>query len=305
MIKELLNDFLEYLEVEKGRSPLTIKAYRQYLARFTDWLDQDITRPEQIDRELVRKYRLYLYDNGRLGKATQRYHVIALRAFLRYLLVQRDISTLAPAKIELPKQSQKLVTFLNNEQIWQLLRAPTCKGGHMGQRHQNLVRDRTMLELLYSTGLRVSELVRLNRNQIDFETGEVSIIGKGDKPRVVFLSTAALHWLGNYLKIRKDDYRPLFISTRSRKDNGMRLTARMVEKIVKKYARQCGFPFEVTPHILRHSFATNLLSNGADLRSIQELLGHASLQTTVAYTHVTNGRLKAIHQRYHRQGLKV
>ena len=303
-IEPLVDDFLEYLEVEKGRSPLTIREYRHYLERFLEWANQskNTTKPEDINSELVRKYRIYLAhlrdQNGKpLKRITQSYHVIALRAFLRYLLVQRDIPTLSPDKIELPKQSPRLVTFLNSEQLERLLNSPKI-ADEVG------LRDKAILETLFSTGLRVSELVRLNRDQINLDRKEFGVRGKGDKLRVVFLSDTAAHWLERYLQARKDNFKPLFIrysgAVDARKDGEkMRLTARSVQEIVNKYAKRCGLPIEVTPHTLRHSFATDLLIGGADLRSVQEMLGHESIRTTQVYTHVTNRHLKEVHQTYH------
>ena len=303
-LEPLIDDFLEYLEVEKGHSPFTIREYRHYLNRFLGWLgtNTSTTKPEDISPELVRKYRLYLaHLNDQAGKplkrVTQTYHIIALRAFLRYLLVQRDIPTLSPDKIELPKQSQRLVTFLNPEQVERLLNSPKISN-EVG------LRDKAILETLFSTGLRVSELVRLNRDQINLERKEFGIRGKGNKLRVVFLSDTATHWLERYLQTRKDSFKPLFIRYSGRVDTKkdgepMRLTARSIQEIVSKYAKRCGLPVEVTPHTLRHSFATDLLIGGADLRSVQEMLGHVSIRTTQVYTHVTNRHLKEVHRTYH------
>ncbi len=300
----MIDDFFEYLEVEKGRSPLTVREYRHYLNRFLDWLkaNSKATEPTEITLELIRRYRLYLAhlrdQSGKpLKRITQTYHVIALRAFLRYLLVQRDIPTLSPDKIELPKQSPRLVAFLNSEQLERLLNSPKI-ANEVG------LRDKAILETLFSTGLRVSELVRLNRDQINLDRKEFGVRGKGDKVRVVFLSDTAAHWLERYLQARKDNFKPLFIrysgAVDTRKDGEkMRLTARSVQEIVKKYAKRCGLPIEVTPHTLRHSFATDLLIGGADLRSVQEMLGHESIRTTQVYTHVTNKHLKEVHETFH------
>jgi site-specific recombinase XerD len=304
MLEPLIDDFLEYLEVEKGRSPLTIREYRHCLNRFLDWIktNSKATAPAEITPELIRRYRLYLAhlrdQNGKpLKRITQTYHIIALRAFLRYLLVQRDIPTLSPDKIELPKQSQRLVTFLNSEQLERLLNSPKISD-EVG------LRDKAILETLFSTGLRVSELVRLNRDQINLARKEFGVRGKGDKLRVVFLSDTAAYWLERYLGARKDLFKPLFIRYSGRVDTSkdgekMRLTARSVQEIVNKYAKRCGLPIEVTPHTLRHSFATDLLIAGADLRSVQEMLGHESIRTTQVYTHVTNRHLKEVHETYH------
>jgi site-specific recombinase XerD len=300
----LIAEFLEYLEIQKGCSPLTIQRYRHYLWRFRDWLTENspATKPEDIDLELVRKYRLYLAhlrarDGLPLERVTQSYHIIALRAFLRYLLVQRDIPTLSPDKVELPKQSSRSVSFLNPGQIERLLNSPKISN-NAG------LRDRTILETLFSTGLRVSELVSLNRDQIDLERKEFGVRGKGNKIRVVFLSDTAAQWIERYLRARKDNFKPLFIRYSGAVDiqkNGekMRLTARSIQNIVSKYAKKSGLPIEATPHTLRHSFATDLLISGADIRSVQEMLGHESIRTTQVYTHVTNRHLKEVHKAFH------
>ncbi len=304
MLEPLIDDFLEYLEVEKGRSPLTIREYRHYLSRFLSWLRENTktTEPDDITSELIRRYRLYLAhlrnpDGALLKRITQSYHIIALRAFLRYVLVQRNISTLSPDKIELPKESPRSVAFLTSEQLERLLNSPQISD-------EAGLRDRAIMETLFSTGLRVSELVRLNRDQINLDRKEFGVRGKGDKLRVVFLSDTATHWLERYLQTRQDSFKPLFIRYSGRVDTTkdgekMRLTARSVQEIVNKYAKRCGLPIEVTPHTLRHSFATDLLMGGADIRSVQEMLGHESIRTTQVYTHVTNKHLKEVHQAFH------
>jgi site-specific recombinase XerD len=300
----LIADFLEYLEIQKGCSPLTIRRYLHYLKRFYNWLSKNspVTKPEDINLELVRRYRLYLAhlrarDGVPLERVTQSYHIVALRAFLRYLLVQRDIPTLSPDKIELPKQGSRSITFLNPSQIERLLNSPKI-ADNAG------LRDRTILETLFSTGLRVSELVSLNRDQVDLERREFGVKGKGNKLRVVFLSDTAAEWIERYLKSRQDDFKPLFIRYSGMVDirnNGekMRLTSRSIQRIVAKYAKRAGVPIEVTPHTLRHSFATDLLISGADIRSVQEMLGHESIRTTQVYTHVTNRHLKEVHKAFH------
>lgn len=304
LTKALIAEFLEYLEVARARSPLTVRRYAHYLDRFWEWLNSNFpdAKIEDIDVAVVSKYRLYLArlcdHKGRfLKRSTQIYHLVALRSFLRYLSAQKELPALLPDRIELPKQSARSVSFLNREQIDRLLNAPKISS-NVG------LRDKAILETLFSTGLRVSELVRLNRDQIDFERREFSVRGKGDKVRIVFISDTAAEWLERYLQTRKDDFKPLFIrysgSVDSRlKGEKMRLTARSVQRIVEKYARICGLPIEVTPHTLRHSFATDLLIGGADLRSVQEMLGHESIRTTQVYTHVTNKHLKEVHRTYH------
>jgi site-specific recombinase XerD len=307
-LKSLISDFLEYLVIEKSCSPLTIRQYRHYLSRFNSWAAENnpLLKPEDVNQEIVRQYRLFLAHyrnkNTPLKRITQTYHIIVLRAFLRYLLVQRDTRTLSPDKIELPKQSTRSVAFLSLEQIERLLNSPKISD-------ESGLRDKTILETLFSTGLRVSELVRLNRDQINLDRKEFGVRGKGDKPRVVFLSDTAAHWLERYLQARKDNFKPLFIRYSRgidiKKDGEkMRLTARSIQRIVEKYARRCGLPMEVTPHTLRHSFATDLLIGGADLRSVQEMLGHESIRTTQVYTHVTNKHLKEVHQAFHSRDKK-
>jgi site-specific recombinase XerD len=303
-------EFLEYLEIQKGCSHLTIRQYRHYLKRFHNWLtaNSPTTKPEDINLEIIRRYRLYLAhlcarDGVPLKRVTQSYHVVALRAFLRYLLVQRDIPTLSPDKIELPKQSSRSIAFLNPEQVERLLNSPQISS-IIG------LRDKAILETLFSTGLRVSELVSLNRDQIDLERKEFGIKGKGNKLRVVFLSDTAAQWIERYLRSRQDNFKPLFIRHSGRVNSQksgekMRLTARSIQRIVAKYAKKSGLPIEATPHTLRHSFATDLLISGADIRSVQEMLGHESIRTTQVYTHVTNRHLKEIHKAFHsrsRQG---
>jgi site-specific recombinase XerD len=303
-LKLLIAEFLEYLEIQKGFSPLTIREYRHYLRRFHNWLTENssATKPDQINLDLVRRYRLYLAhlrarDGVPLERVTQSYHIVALRAFLRYLLVQRDIPTLSPDKVELPKQGSRSVSFLNPGQIERLLNSPKISN-NAG------LRDRTILETLFSTGLRVSELVSLNRDQVDLERKEFGVRGKGNKLRVVFLSDTAAQWIERYLRSRQDDFKPLFIRYSGKVDarnsgEKMRLTARSIQNIVAKYAKRSGLPIEATPHTLRHSFATDLLMSGADIRSVQEMLGHESIRTTQVYTHVTNRHLKEVHKAFH------
>jgi site-specific recombinase XerD len=309
-LESLIAEFLEYLEIEKGCSPLTIQRYRHYLRRFHEWVidNSSVTGADQINLGLVRKYRLYLArlrnrNGAQLKHVTQTYHIIALRAFLRYLLVQRDIPTLSPDRIELPKQSSRSVAFLNPEQIERLLRSPQISS-IIG------LRDKVILETLFSTGLRVSELVSLNRDQIDLERKEFSVKGKGNKIRVVFLSDTAAQWIERYLQARKDHFKPLLIRYSGAMDiqtsgEKMRLTARSIQNIVSKYAKKSGLPVEATPHTLRHSFATDLLISGADIRSVQEMLGHESIRTTQVYTHVTNRHLKEVHKAFHSKNRQI
>jgi site-specific recombinase XerD len=306
----LIAEFLEYLEIQKGCSPLTIREYRHYLKRFHKWVAENfpVTKAEDINLELVRRYRLYLAhlcarDGVPLERVTQSYHIVALRAFLRYLLVQRDIPTLSPDKIELPKQGSRSVSFLNPGQIERLLNSPKIS-------NNSGLRDRTILETLFSTGLRVSELVSLNRDQIDLQRKEFGVKGKGNKLRVVFLSDTAAQWIERYLRSRQDNFKPLFIRYSGALDTQksgekMRLTARSIQNIVAKYAKRSGLPIKATPHTLRHSFATDLLISGADIRSVQEMLGHESIRTTQVYTHVTNRHLKEVHKAFHRRNRRA
>lgn len=300
-LKFLVDEFLESLQIEKNCSALTIRNYRQYLKRFLDYLSSTpakVDSPEKIDLKIIKKYRLYLAnftdEKGlTLCRATQNYYLIGLRAFLRWLN-KNDYRTLAPEKIDLPKTETTSLKFLNRDQVERLLSAPrisTKKG----------LRDKAILEVLFSTGLRVSELVKLNRGQIDFKRREFGVIGKGKRPRVVFLSPRAVKWLKKYLGSREDEEKALFIRY-SGAGEQKRLTARSIQRIVKKYGQLCRLPIEITPHVLRHSFATDLLMAGADIRSVQEMLGHKNISTTQIYTHVTDRRLKEIHEKYHAQG---
>jgi site-specific recombinase XerD len=303
-VNSLIVDFLEYMEIEKGYSPLSIREYQHYLRRFSEWLDQNYygCKPQDINLEIIRKYRIYLAHlnnrkNTLIKQTTQSYHLVAIRAFLRYLLVKREISVLSPDKIDLPKQKMRSVSFLNSDQLERLMNSPKISD-ELG------LRDRTMLETLFSTGLRVSELISLNRDQVDLKRQEFGVRGKGGKLRVVFLSDTAAEWIDRYIKERSDNFKPLFIRYSGKvntEKNGekMRLTTRSVHEIVAKYAQRCGLAIKVSPHTLRHSFATDLLIAGADLRSVQEMLGHESIRTTQVYTHVTNRHLKEVHKAFH------
>lgn len=299
-ISALITDFLEYLELERNTSQLTIKNYDHYLKRFLEFAG-DI-EPDKIDLSLIRKYRLFLsrYTDPKtkkgLKRVTQNYFMIALRAFLRYL-AKSDISTLSPEKVELGETDPQPLKILEDSQLKQLLEAPdTSKKDGM--------RDRAILETLFSTGLRVSELAALNCDQINFKRLEFGIVGKGGKERVVFLSTSAVEWIEKYLAFRNDTFKPLFIRFQGKVEvendgEAMRLTSRSIERIVEKYVKVLGFAVKATPHTLRHSFATDLLINGADIRSVQEMLGHSNIATTQIYTHVTNKHLKDVHKSFH------
>jgi site-specific recombinase XerD len=292
-------DFLEYLEIEQNRSQKTIANYDHYLTRLIDFAG-DITIND-IDAELIRKWRLWLARLGtnttdELQKVTQNYHLIALRAFLRYC-AKRGIVALPADKIELSQTRRKEVTFLNESEIERLFSQPDT---------QTLLglRDRAILELLFSSGLRVSELVGLDRDHIDLKRREFMVRGKGQKDRPIFISPDAAMWIEQYITKREDNTRPLFVRYSGRKSvdlsgNFHRLTARSVQRMVNRYARLAGITKHVSPHTLRHSFATDLLMNGADLRSVQAMLGHSNISTTQIYTHVTDPHLKAVHEKFH------
>lgn len=305
-LNDLVNQFLEFLEVEKNASPLTIRNYRHYLERFLHFgasQSPTLSSAASINLEVVRKYRLYLsrFEDGdgmTLKRITQNYHMIALRAFLRYM-VKRDIATLTPEKIELPKAESRSLKFLERDAVERLLNMPEIS-------EEAGLRDKAILEVLFSTGLRVSELARLNRDSINFDRNEFGVIGKGGRARVVFLSDKSSLWLQKYITVRSDHQKPLFIRYGGKKDitksdEELRLSVRSIQRIVEKYVKKARLPIKITPHGLRHSFATDLLSGGADLRAIQEMLGHKNISTTQIYTHVTNPRLKEIHQKYHRK----
>lgn len=299
-LSALITDFLEYLELERNSSQLTIRNYDHYLKRFLEFT-KDI-KPEDIDLKLVRSYRLYLsryldpLTKRPLKRITQNYFMIALRAFLRYL-ARQDIASLSPEKVELGEQEARPLKILDDNGLKSLLEAPNTQ-------RKDGIRDRAILETLFSTGLRVSELANLNRDTINLDRREFSIVGKGGKERIVFLSDSAVDTLEKYLAFRKDTFKPLFIRFQGKidpNDNGasMRLTPRSIERIVEKYVKKLGLSVKATPHTLRHSFATDLLINGADIRSVQEMLGHSSIQTTQIYTHVTNAHLKDVHKAFH------
>lgn len=296
-----LRDFLEYLEVDKGRSTLTVRNYEFYLNRFIAWAkDPD---PAAITADMLHQFRLYLNrlenrENGTLKKTTQNYHLIALRSFFKFL-AKRDIATFSPDKIELAKQGSRDVSFLDATDLERLLEAPSKSDASPIIKE----RDRAILELFFSTGMRVSELAGLKRDQINLKREEFTVRGKGDKTRVVFLSNQARHYLKAYLDLRKDDVPFLFVRHDRARGGSTRdpgaITARSIERLVHHYAAAAGIPKKVSPHTLRHSFATDLLMNGADLRSVQSMLGHSSITTTQIYTHITNQQLKDVHHAFH------
>ena len=338
-IKKYLKEFLQYLEIEKNRSTRTIENYRFYLKRFFRWMDT--SKPNfkirDIDNEAIRNYRLWLNrlvdekTKNPLKKNTQNYHLIALRTFLKYL-AKRDVGSLAPEKIELAKMPERNIEYLEGDELLRILDAPLRrKKKRLAPRPQGItneptliqLRDKAILELLFCTGMRVSELTGLTREDVNLKKDEFTVRGKGDKPRVVFISNSARHWIKQYLGTRKDIDPALFVShdkaangrvTRVRLDDTTTnvrgnknkkseksLTPRSVQRLVEKYARIAGVARNITPHSLRHSFATDLLANGADIRSVQTMLGHSSITTTQIYTHISDKHLKEVYQKFHRR----
>lgn len=294
--QDLLKNYLDYLEIEKNRSVKTRTNYERYLKKFFEF--SEVSKPGQITPEVVRQYRLWLnrqtnLDGNGLKKVTQNYYLIGLRNFLKYL-AKRDIETLSADKIELGKQSERQIIFLEENELERLLNAPDNNS-------LKSLRDKAILELLFSTGLRVSELCALNRDSINFRSEEFTVRGKGDKIRLVFISETAKEAIKNYLEKRKDVDEALFIRNvkNPSKADDLRLTTRSVERLVKFYAAKSGLSKKVTPHTIRHSFATDLLINGADIRSVQELLGHSNITTTQIYTHITDKRLREVHRAFH------
>ena len=299
-LSELVNDFTEHLEVEGGRSLKTIENYRLYLERFIEF-SGDIT-VDKITSEQVRRFRLWLNrhlndSNQSLSLITQSYHLIALRGFLTYLS-RRDIQSLSADKIILPKTARKQVTFLHYDEVSSLL-SQIDLDTEVG------LRDRAIIELLFSSGLRVSELVNLNRDHINLNRKEFMVRGKGQKDRPVFVSKGAAERVSDYLASRHDSLVPLFISysrfTGQTDTSGdyRRLQSRSIQRMVSHYAKMAGITKHVSPHTLRHSFATDLLMNGADLRSVQAMLGHSNISTTQVYTHVTDQHLKDVFEKFH------
>jgi site-specific recombinase XerD len=337
-LTKLLKEFLEYLEIERNVSKLTIRNYRHYLNRFVGYLAGQIPypplstvarrakedsslenkaklqnieaklnklRPNDITANSVREYRLYLSryvdEHGiSLKRVTQNYHLIALRSFLKYML-KRDINVMPPEKIDLPKAESRSIKFLERDQVDRLLNMPEVS-------KMEGLRDKAILEMLFSTGLRVSELCHLNKQEVNLERREFGVIGKGRRARVVFLSDTATDWLRRYLSKREDNSVALFIrysgktpEADDKTGESLRLTPRSVQRMVEKYVKKARLPIKITPHGLRHSFATDLLTNGADLRAIQEMLGHKNVSTTQIYTHITNPQLREIHEKFHRK----
>lgn len=301
--------FLEHCEIDRNLSPNTIKMYDFYLADFRNFLCKLLKRDRltlnDINSDNLKKYRIYLNRKPAKGKfdetyknATQKSFLVCLRSFLKYLIVIEKLNTLSPDEILLGKAEGRIPKFLQEDDLKSIFSVQ-----NMAKRSG--VRDKAILQVLYSTGLRVSELVNLDRDNVNLNTGEFPVIGKGRKVRTVYLSPAAIDSLRRYLNTRRDDFKPLFIRYSGVKmkpedfdGESLRLTVRSVQRLVKKYIGIAGIAVDATPHTLRHSFATTLLSQGADLRSVQELLGHSNVSTTQIYTHVTNKQLKDIHDKF-------
>lgn len=302
-ISDYQNDFIEHMEVERGVSAHTARNYRLYIDRLVEFAG-DI-KVSDINNELVRKYRLWLnrfvnFNGDDLSPLTQSYHLIALRNFLKYLQ-ERDISSLEPTKVRLPKTARKQVSFLYTDEIKRIL-------DEIDLSSNTRLRDMAIVELLFSSGLRVSELVNLNRDNVNTKRREFVVRGKGSKDRPIFISKEAADSLDLYLDSRTDNLKPLFINTSRNtgyEDNNSgdyrRITARSVQRIISKYSKLAGITKKVSPHTMRHSFATDLLINGADIRSVQSMLGHSSIATTQIYTHVTDAHLKEVFDKFHSQ----
>ena len=307
-ISELVADFLESLEIEKGRSTKTVENYGLYLARFInliteDFEGQEMIKPSDITPEILRRFRLKLnrfsdnQNKERLSALTQSYHLIALRGFFKYL-AKRGIKSLDPSLIDLPRAAKKQVTFLHFDEIERLL-------AEIPLDTESGLRDRAIIELLFSGGLRVSELCSLNRDSINLERREFMVRGKGKKDRPIFIDKSTAECIEDYLNMRTDTLPALFLNNSANQQipstsgDFRRLTPRSIERIVQKYTRLAGITKHVTPHTMRHSFATDLLMNGADIRSVQSLLGHANISTTQIYTHITDPHLKEVHEKFH------
>ena len=307
-ISELVADFLESLEIEKGRSTKTVENYGLYLARFIDLITEDfegqeMIKPSDITPEILRRFRLKLnrfsdnQNKERLSALTQSYHLIALRGFFKYL-AKRGIKSLDPSLIDLPRAAKKQVTFLHFDEIERLL-------AEIPLDTESGLRDRAIIELLFSGGLRVSELCSLNRDSINLERREFMVRGKGKKDRPIFIDKSTAECIEDYLNMRTDTLPALFLNNSANQQipstsgDFRRLTPRSIERIVQKYTRLARITKHVTPHTMRHSFATDLLMNGADIRSVQSLLGHANISTTQIYTHITDPHLKEVHEKFH------
>lgn len=310
-LKEAIDRFLEYCELDKNLSPKTVRMYSYYLNFFREWIEKNskvqVTnnklQVENIDEETIRRFRLYLsreYINpykGELKRQTQNYFLVALRSLFRFL-IKKNYKVLSPEQIDLGKLADRNIKHLDNADVGRLLTAPDTS-------KVRGLRDRAILEVLFSTGLRVSELVSLNKDQVNLDSGEFSVMGKGGKSRVVFLTDSATEWLNRYISAREDNSRPVFIRysgpeiSKNLTDEKMRLTTRSVERLVDKYRKIAGITERIGPHVLRHSFATDLLQHGADIRSVQLMLGHKNISTTQIYTHLTDPQLRQVHKKFH------
>ncbi|KKS14780.1 MAG: Tyrosine recombinase XerD [candidate division WWE3 bacterium GW2011_GWC1_41_7] len=312
-LNDLIIRYLEFCEVEKNLSQNTIKMYHFYLSDFANWsmkfLKIEKVTPDDLDNELVKKYRLDLNrrisfkSNEEFKRSTQKTFLVALRAFIKYLIVEEGLDVMSPEKILLGKVEDRIPKVLDDTQLKKLFEVQDLN-------KRSGVRDRAILEMLFSTGLRVSELVKLDIGDVNLDSGEFSVLGKGRKVRIVYLSPSAKDWIRRYLSTRHDSFKPLFLRYSGKRmeeqdfdGESLRLTVRSVQRLVKKYVLRAGIAVDATPHTLRHTFATGLLSEGADLRSVQELLGHSNVSTTQIYTHVTNKQLKDIHKKFHKDVL--
>lgn len=311
LIRHGIDRFLEYCELDKNLSQRTVRMYSYYMNFFYGWLIQRLPagkaakelETQDITEDIIRDFRLYLsreYHNpfkGELKRQTQNYFLVALRSFFRFL-IKKGYASLSPEQVDLGKTNDRVIKFLSARDVEKLLRAPDSTT-IIGKR------DRAILELLFSTGLRVSELAGLNQDHVNLQEGEFSVVGKGGKARVVFLTDSARQAIQEYLDERDDPYKALFINYSGPKPKNeldvlsRRLTVRSIERLVEKYRKEAGITIRIGPHILRHSFATDLLQHGADIRSVQEMLGHKNIATTQIYTHVTNLRLREIHKKFH------
>lgn len=308
-LEDCISEYLEYLTIERQVSPFTIRNYKFYLLKFSAWVDKfypdlDFTN---VTSKMLKTYRVYLAQikdsKGQyLAPVTQGYYVIALRSMLRYL-IRQDYEVVSPERLELPKGKEHSIKFLDYKHVEAMIdKADTSNVAGL--------RDRVIMETLFSTGLRVSELTSLNKTTINLETKEFGVVGKGRKIRVVFLSDRAAMWIERYLRERNDHYHPVFIRHSGTKPaiddpkagEKLRLTTRSVQRIIAKYGLLAHLPYSITPHVMRHSFATDLISHGAGLREVQEMLGHKNIATTQIYTHVTNPQLKSVHEKYHSTG---
>ncbi len=309
-MSDVITSYLEYCEIEKNLSQNTLRMYHFYLTDFVAWLSSYLKKESvvlgDISDEVVKKYRLDL--NRRISsksqmefkRSTQKTFLVALRAFLKYLVVEEQLEIMSPEQIILGKADDRVPKVLNDEQMKKLF-----DGQDLSKRSG--IRDRAILETLYSTGLRVSELVKLNRDDVNLTSGEFTVIGKGRKARTVYLSPTARNWIKKYLSLRRDTFKPLFVRYSGKhmesddfEGESLRLTVRSVQRMIKKYVTNAGISVDATPHTLRHTYATGLLKEGADLRSVQELLGHSNVSTTQIYTHITNRQLKNVHKLYHK-----